>query len=430
MQTRILNNRFSSRQGWLLRIAALLFAFAAFGALPGRAHAGVFISVNFAPPPLPVYTQPMIPGPGYIWTPGYWAWDGAEYYWVPGTWVLAPFVGALWTPGYWGWSGGLYLFHAGYWGTRIGFYGGINYGFGYGGHGYDGGYWRGGGFYYNRSVNRVTNNITNVYNHTTINRTTIVNRTSYNGGHGGINARATPQQMAWARDRHSGPVAAQLQQRSMASRMPSMRATVNHGMPPIAATQRAGNFSGRGIVAAHGAMPMAASERRLPQAAERAPQQSGALRSAGFAPHAGNAMQPRAEHRGYSPADNNRYPGASANQEPHNRAEGNYRTDSSNRARPYRPQGSSYQPQQARPAQRYEQPAYRQAPNAPQQAYRPTQQERVNRPQSGYSQGGYRPAQQPAYRPEQRPAQRARPAEPRRESAPADRKEHRGGSQY
>ncbi|HEY6387616.1 MAG TPA: hypothetical protein VIX91_18220 [Candidatus Acidoferrum sp.] len=52
---------------------------------------------------------------------------------------MAPEIGYLWTPGYWGWSDNGYLFHHGYWGTQVGFYGGINYG--YGGHGYDGGRW-------------------------------------------------------------------------------------------------------------------------------------------------------------------------------------------------------------------------------------------------------------------------------------------------
>jgi WXXGXW repeat (2 copies) len=33
------------------------------------------IAVDIAPPPLPVYDQPPIPAPGYIWTPGYWAWN-------------------------------------------------------------------------------------------------------------------------------------------------------------------------------------------------------------------------------------------------------------------------------------------------------------------------------------------------------------------
>jgi WXXGXW repeat (2 copies) len=58
---------------------------------------------NIPPPPLPVYDQPPIPGPGYLWTPGYWDWsdDADDYYWVPGTWVEPPEPGYLWTPGYW-----------------------------------------------------------------------------------------------------------------------------------------------------------------------------------------------------------------------------------------------------------------------------------------------------------------------------------------
>ncbi len=103
-----------------------------------------------APPPLPEYDQPIAPGPGYIWTPGYWAWGPAGYYWVPGAWVEPPYQEALWTPGYWGCSDdGFYFWNAGYWGPTVGFYGGINYGFGYFGTGFYGGYWRGGLFFYN-----------------------------------------------------------------------------------------------------------------------------------------------------------------------------------------------------------------------------------------------------------------------------------------
>src|ERR1700760_4687501 len=70
---------------------------------PASAQVAVGISVNLAPPPIPVYAQPPIPGDGYLWTPGYWAWDAATgYYWVPGTWVRPPAVGLLWTPPYWG----------------------------------------------------------------------------------------------------------------------------------------------------------------------------------------------------------------------------------------------------------------------------------------------------------------------------------------
>ena len=54
--------------------------------------AQVGVSITIGPPPLPVYQQPLCPGEGYIWTPGYWAYDYDydDYYWVPGTWVLAP----------------------------------------------------------------------------------------------------------------------------------------------------------------------------------------------------------------------------------------------------------------------------------------------------------------------------------------------------
>jgi WXXGXW repeat (2 copies) len=78
-----------------------------------QAHAAVVISVGFAPPVLPVYAQPICPNPGYLWTPGYWAYGPDGYYWVPGVWVQPPSAGVLWTPAYWGWSGGVYLFHPG-----------------------------------------------------------------------------------------------------------------------------------------------------------------------------------------------------------------------------------------------------------------------------------------------------------------------------
>ncbi len=77
---------------------------------------------------------------------------------------MAPEPGLLWTPGYWGWGDGIYVWHRGYWGRHVGFYGGINYGFGYPGVGFFGGEWRGREFFYNRSVNRVdVHIIRNVY---------------------------------------------------------------------------------------------------------------------------------------------------------------------------------------------------------------------------------------------------------------------------
>ncbi len=206
--------------------------------------AQIGISVSFGPPALPVYEQPVCPGEGYIWTPGYWAYDNdyGDYYWVPGTWVLAPQVGFLWTPGWWGWGGEGFIFHEGYWGPRVGFYGGINYGYGYFGNGYEGGRWDHDRFFYNRSVTNVNvTNIHNVYNTTVINNN--VTRVSYNGGQGGLNARPTPQQQTFDRERHMGPIAAQTQHIQAARGDQGLRASVNHGKPPIAATERPGAFN-------------------------------------------------------------------------------------------------------------------------------------------------------------------------------------------
>ncbi|HEY4008678.1 MAG TPA: YXWGXW repeat-containing protein [Acidobacteriaceae bacterium] len=131
--------------------AAALVGAALIAAPAPQAHAAVFISVGIAPPAIPVYAQPLCPGDGYIWTPGYWAWGPEGYYWVDGAWILAPYQGALWTPGWWGFAGGAYVWYPGYWGRTVGYYGGVNYGYGYFGTGFYGGYWNGGHFFYNRA---------------------------------------------------------------------------------------------------------------------------------------------------------------------------------------------------------------------------------------------------------------------------------------
>ena len=228
-----------------------LFVLAMSMAMATTSPAQIRISVGFGPPALPVYEQPLCPGDGYIWTPGYWAWDGdfSDYYWVPGTWILAPEVGFLWTPPYWAWADGGWLFYDGYWGPHIGFYGGINYGFGYFGFGFVGGRWDGGHFFYNRDVANINvENIHNVYEEKVNNVT--VNHVSYNGGPGGVNARPRPEDEIAARDHHISPVAAQTQHLNAARGNPELRASANHGKPPIAATGRPGDFSGHGVVAA------------------------------------------------------------------------------------------------------------------------------------------------------------------------------------
>ncbi len=208
-----------------------------------RAHAGVFVSVTVAPPALPVYEQPPLPGPNYIWTPGYWAWDeaAADYYWVPGTWTLAPEPSLVWTPGYWGWSNGVYVWNEGYWGPTVGFYGGVNYGFGYGGVGCDCGYWTGGVYYYNRAVVNVgVVGVTAVYTKTVVVRS---ERTSFNGGDHGVKAEPTERERRAASEHHRSASAEQNRHREMAGKNSDLRYSKNQGKPSIAATHKAGDYS-------------------------------------------------------------------------------------------------------------------------------------------------------------------------------------------
>jgi hypothetical protein len=255
--------KFSVRSMTLRVLSLALVILAASAASFGQFR----VAITVGPPALPVYEQPVCPGDGYLWTPGYWYWDDdiSDYYWVPGTWVLAPEVGFLWTPGWWGWGGEAFLWHEGFWGPTIGFYGGINYGFGYFGTGFVGGRWDGGHFFYNRAVMNVNvTEIHNVYNTTVVHNE--VTRVSFNGGNGGIEARATAQEEAAARERHIAPIAAQTQHLQAARGNPQLRASVNHGKPSIAATAKPGEFSGRGVVEAKEAgAPYKGPENKAPE---------------------------------------------------------------------------------------------------------------------------------------------------------------------
>ncbi|HEY5381706.1 MAG TPA: hypothetical protein VIJ65_05590 [Acidobacteriaceae bacterium] len=204
-----------------------------------------------APPPLPEYDQPPAPGPDYMWTPGYWAWGPEGYYWVPGAWVEAPYYGALWTPPYWGWYGGHYRFHHGYWGPHVGYYGGIDYGFGYIGIGYFGGYWNRDHFYYNRAVTHVGGGIHDYYDRPVVYNNRRYegrpsNRVSYNGGRGGINRAPQPEELAAGREHHVAALPAQRQVRTSAGQNRSQFFNQNHGRPASAVETR-GFANPRGI---------------------------------------------------------------------------------------------------------------------------------------------------------------------------------------
>jgi WXXGXW repeat (2 copies) len=220
--------------------------------IPASSFAGVFISVAIAPPVLPVYVQPPCPEAGLMWTPGYWAYsyDTGGYYWVPGTWVPAAYPGALWTPPYWGWSGGVFLFHPGYWGLHVGYYGGVNYGFGYMGVGFAGGMWAGGVFRYNTAVMNVGGGIHNTYRDTTIvNNTTIINNNhvAYSGGPGGVNHPPTAQENQYSHEQHTAPTSYQTQHQNTAMHDTNSYASHNGGHPTNAAVARPlGNGGGHG----------------------------------------------------------------------------------------------------------------------------------------------------------------------------------------
>jgi hypothetical protein len=195
------------------------------------AFSQVSLSIGIAPPQLPVYEQPACPYDGYLWTPGYWAYGDYGYYWVPGTWVQPPQVGLFWTPCYWGWGGNSYIFHSGYWGQNVGFYGGINYGYGYGGNGYGGGRWQGGQFSYNTAVNNVgSTNIRNRYaDESAVNN---------NAGNGGVQAQATAQERQYSSERHVRATSAQQAQVRAASQDRGQLASANGGTPATLAAAR------------------------------------------------------------------------------------------------------------------------------------------------------------------------------------------------
>lgn len=373
------------------------------------------------PPALPEYDQPPAPGPNYMWTPGYWAWGPYGYYWVPGAWVEPPYYGALWTPPYWGWYGGYYRFHPGYWGLHVGYYGGIDYGFGYIGIGYFGGYWSGNNFYYNTAVTRVGGGIRTIYQRPVVYNNVRygvqpANRVSYNGGRGGLNVQPRPAEVAAMRERHDPPMAVQRQARVEASQNRSQTFAVNRGRPAEA-------FAQRGFANSRGIAP-APREVARPAPEVRPGQPNGAYvneRAANGNYRQPNAGEPRVENRPQpqpQPNANERFenraqpqpgmenramqpqPNAQPRYENRMQPQPNAQPRVENRPQPVQPQprAENRPMPQPQPQPRMEAPR---AENRPM----PQQQPRMeNRPAP--QQQAQRPAPQP------RPQQQARPAPP------------------
>jgi hypothetical protein len=223
------------------------------GAAGSDGTEGTNESVSVPPPELPTYDQSPPPDDNLVWTPGYWAWgsDIGDYYWVPAAWAAPPAIGYLWTPGYWVARGRWFVWNAGYWGPHVGFYGGINYGFGYYGRGYVGGAWQGGRMIYNRAATNVGNlQATRVYNQP-VAVPLATKRVSFNGA-GGITVQPSAAELAVAGEHHLPPTTAQLGRLHAAQSSGSIRGSSFNPRPAEAGSQREEASYGSALQAQHG----------------------------------------------------------------------------------------------------------------------------------------------------------------------------------
>jgi hypothetical protein len=83
-------------------------------ALAACAASGGYYVRNGPPPPRGGIVG-YAPGPGYVWTDGYWNSRGGQWFWVQGRWVRPPRPRAVWVSPYWAREGRGWRFHRGYW---------------------------------------------------------------------------------------------------------------------------------------------------------------------------------------------------------------------------------------------------------------------------------------------------------------------------
>jgi hypothetical protein len=351
-----------------------------FAAGQTNAQVSVGISVRIGPPELPVYVQPECPVDGYLWEPGYWAYDDADgYYWVPGVWVAPPDPGYFWTPPYWGYADGLYGFHRGYWGPHVGYYGGIDYGYGYGGYGFTGGRWAGNRFSYNTAVMHV--NRTVIHN-TYVDRTVVRNegnRKSFNGP-GGVTAKPHGNELAATRDRHIDPTSQQVSHERAAATNRSQFAKVNNGRPAAAAMDRVQgkqfNTQGHAAPAANvghtGTSRSGQPVSRQQQNQQHAPQQ----------------QQRQSQQQQRAPQQQQQRPPQQQQRAPQQQQQ---RPPQQQQRAPQQQQQRPPQQQQQRPQQQQQRPPQQQQQRPPQQQQQRPPQQQQQRPQQQQQQ---RPPQQ------------------------------------
>ena len=100
-----------------LRVAALILGLAGVLALSACAHGHFYAGVSVAPPPPPAAYGPIgvAPGPGWVWTDGFYAWGGSRWVWRPGRWARPPHRGYVWRKPYYERYHNGYRVHEGRW---------------------------------------------------------------------------------------------------------------------------------------------------------------------------------------------------------------------------------------------------------------------------------------------------------------------------
>jgi WXXGXW repeat (2 copies) len=105
-----------SESGWQHALLAVVLAICLSGCVvyargPGPGYYGPAVAV--APPPPQVVDVPAVRA-GYVWSPGFWSWNGRRYVWIGGHWV-AERPGYHWVPAHWVAVDGTWRFVRGHW---------------------------------------------------------------------------------------------------------------------------------------------------------------------------------------------------------------------------------------------------------------------------------------------------------------------------
>ena len=98
-----------------MRKKLLAAGFVMFGTVLSACGGGGYYVAAYAPPAPRYGIVGVAPGPGFVWTEGYWNLAGSRWLWMPGRWMRPPHRNAVWVAPEWRQEGRGYRFHRGYW---------------------------------------------------------------------------------------------------------------------------------------------------------------------------------------------------------------------------------------------------------------------------------------------------------------------------